>query len=165
MTPHRSTVIRRRRRALAVVIVLAVAAPVAVMAIPTLPGSGPTPAISTTASRSFTLEVRIGAEGRRRFDLTPAVSGGALDPDRARALILQEVPRRWIVRAGRSTIVYRLDPRVAVRAALRGGPPSVEVAARPVSSAIAAPVVAQQLRNNCESAALEVLLATVGRRT
>lgn len=156
---------RRRRRALAVATVLVAAAPLALWARSGPPGSGSPTAADAPASPPSALVVRLGAERRRRVDLTPAVKGEALDPARVRSIVAEELPRRWIARAGRSTIVYRLDPAAAVRAALRGTGPSVQVAARPVASDIRAPVVAQRLRNNCESAALEVLLATVGRRT
>jgi len=41
---------------------------------------------------------------------------------------------------------------------------AVEVPARAVSASVTAPVVAQELRNNCETAALEIMLASAGTR-
>ncbi len=64
-------------------------------------------------------------------------------------------------------MVYRLDrggaARRAVAVSARGG--TVVAPSRPESSRIDAPVIRQRLRNNCETASLQILLATVGVRS
>lgn len=71
---------------------------------------------------------------------------------------------RLAVRRGRARIVYRLNVAAALQTAvaLAGSGGRVEVPATPVSARVQAPVIGQRLRNNCESAALAILLATRG---
>lgn len=127
-------------------------------------GGGSPPVIVQPPPAASVLEIRVGPEPRRRVDLSTAYEDGRLDPRRFDALIAEVVRLRWRARDGAATVVYGLRPADVRRAVLRADEPVVRVAARPVSSRIAAPVVAQELRNNCESAALEILLATAGRR-
>ena len=76
------------------------------------------------------------------------------------------VPATARRRRGAATVDYRLDRGAAARKAIALGSAGgvVDVPARPQSASVRAPVVAQQLRNNCESAALQILLATTGVR-
>lgn len=115
-------------------------------------------------STPLVLQIAIGSDRVQSVDLSAARVDGAVDVRRLRALLALRIPARWNISERRARVTYTLDPEQVVRAVLasRGGP--VRVAARPISSSIRAPVIAQVLRNNCESAALEVLLATVGKR-
>ncbi len=63
-------------------------------------------------------------------------------------------------------MTYRLARESAVRDALALGPRggTVAVTGRALSAKVKAPVIRQRLRNNCESAALQILLATTGVR-
>lgn len=100
----------------------------------------------------------------QRFDASTALRDGRIDASRLRSALASGLARRWRVSAGPARIVYVADPARVARRVLADGGPVVSVEATPRSSDIRAPVVAQMLRNNCESAALEVLLATAGRR-
>ncbi|WP_217922008.1 C39 family peptidase [Miltoncostaea oceani] len=122
------------------------------------------PPATPEVAQPVALEIRLGTARRTRVELASALREEILDPDRVRALLSAGVPSRWVVRSATGTVVYRLSRRLALRAILRSDEDVVRLAARPVASTIAAPTIAQQLRNNCESAALEILLATTGRR-
>lgn len=114
---------------------------------------------------SLALEVRAGERILQRLDLSAALHDGTIDPARLRRVLARALPPGWQVKTGRARILYALDPARAVRRILAAGPvPVVRISATARSSIVQAPVVAQKLRNNCESAALEVLLATVGSR-
>ena len=70
-------------------------------------------------------------------------------------------------RRGRATVELKTDYRATVkrlRAAARSGADTVSVVERPVAAMVDIPVVKQRLRNNCESAALAMLLTAGGRR-
>jgi uncharacterized protein YvpB len=101
------------------------------------------------------------------IDGRPAVKVRRLDDSgkpRASADIAASLPRSVRVRSGRVSTTFSLDrDQVAARVA-RATDPRLAVAGRPTAARIAAPVVAQVLRNNCETAALEILLATTGSR-
>ncbi len=77
------------------------------------------------------------------------------------------LPETVTAKRGAASITYRIDRAAAARRAKRA-PTSrdsvIGVPRTPVQSDISAPVVAQKLHNNCEAAALESLLATVGHR-
>lgn len=76
------------------------------------------------------------------------------------------LPRAVVASRGRARIVYRYDVDATARKARAAGNAGGRVTAvrRAVSSNILAPVVRQSRRNTCESAALEILLATTGKR-
>lgn len=78
--------------------------------------------------------------------------------------VLAVLPPTATIRQGRAQILFRIDRAgMAADAERFGGTGgTMAVAAAPVAASIAAPVVAQQLHNDCEAAALQVLLATVG---
>lgn len=77
---------------------------------------------------------------------------------------LQPLGRRRVTR-GRVKIVLESDVDALgarVRRAVRAGGGTVPLSRRPVSASVRLPVVRQALRNNCESAALSMLLAGRG---
>ncbi len=84
-------------------------------------------------------------------------------PAAAARRLARVLPAETTRPAGRASIRLALDVPAAVRSA-RAGARDVRVPWRIVSASVPAPVVAQKLRNNCESAALQVLLATRGVR-
>lgn len=125
---------------------------------PAGPGRRPPPSVPVVV-------VDAGGTAAARLDLRGArATDGSLDPERAAKLLAAHLPRQWTVRRGSARITYRLDRRSALLALTAPGQPVTRIRATPVTSVIGAPVVAQALRNNCESAALEVLLATAGAR-
>lgn len=77
--------------------------------------------------------------------------------------MLERLPPTLTRQIGRAQITYALDRQAAARRAVadvpRGG--LVDVPRRVIAAQIAAPIIAQKLRNNCETAALQILLATV----
>lgn len=81
---------------------------------------------------------------------------------RSAAALARSIPPTVEVREGRAKIVFALQRTAAAAALERSRESTVVPPARVVSSSIGAPVVAQRLRNNCETAALQVLLATTG---
>lgn len=86
--------------------------------------------------------------------------------NRRRALVQlldERLPARRVVASGAARITLELDAS-ATAGAIEAGGGSASVVRRPVKSLIMAPVIAQQLRNNCEAAALSILLATTGVR-
>jgi uncharacterized protein YvpB len=152
---------RRRFAALSSILLVVGAIVVAVAGGFGSPGDGERAVQTSSAPR--TLELRIGSE-RRSIDLSPVVRDSAVDVGLLRRLIAERVPTRWHSTDGRARLTFALDRRVILRAIGRAPAGTVTIRARPVASTIAAPIVAQTLRNNCESAALEILMATVGRR-
>ena len=99
-------------------------------------------------------------------ELDEFVAEERVDRPRLEAVLRRGLRPVRTVRQGRAHITYRLGSERAVRDALalgaRGG--VVEVNGRPLSANVKAPVIRQRLRNNCESAALQILLATTGVR-
>jgi uncharacterized protein YvpB len=96
----------------------------------------------------------------------PVASLRRLDPDGLRSQ-LARIPDGRRRRRGPATIMLRTDRvalRRAVRRALAAGGGTVRVPERPVASSIHLPIVKQVLRNNCETAALSMLLTARGIR-
>jgi uncharacterized protein YvpB len=112
------------------------------------------------------LVLRAGARAVLDVAVSRYVVAGRVRRERLAALIEAALPARALVETSRLRIAYRYDSQATVdRAAAlgaRGG--RVDAVRRPVASRVAVPVVAQALRNNCEAAALEILLASAGRR-
>lgn len=156
---------RRRRRAAIAVLLATLALPGAIAAVQ---GGGGSPAAEERAAPVVPGVLRIEGAGRRlaRVELSGYTVAGELARRRLAAALDARVPSRFSVRRAGVRIDYVVDRRRmiarAVAAGVTGGVVRVPVTAS--SSSIAAPVVAQELRNNCEAAALEVLLATTGRR-
>lgn len=99
-----------------------------------------------------------------RIDVSRFRKGEAIDAPRLAGTVRRRLPRTQIVRRGRARLTYELDRAAASRSAvaLEDGTGSIEVPRRAVASKVTAPVVKQRLRNSCESAALQALLATKG---
>lgn len=154
---------QRRRRVAALLLVVTLTGAVAFQQL--AGGSGGSPAPGRAVSeKPLVLQIVIGGDRVESIDLSAARVGGTVDPRRLRALLVVRIPARWILRERGARVTYALARDQAARAVLASGGGAVRLAARPVSSSIRAPVVAQELRNNCESAALEILLATAGKR-
>lgn len=89
-------------------------------------------------------------------------SGG---PRRLARAVRAAVPAHAVVRRGRASVALRYLEQSAVRDALSTlghGGGEVVVRRAPIASVIDVPVIAQSMRNNCESAALSILLAGLG---
>lgn len=78
--------------------------------------------------------------------------------------IAEALPARATARRRRSTITYRYDVEATIRRAVRVPPEGARIGAvrRALSAKVDAPVLRQAMANTCESAALEILLSTVG---
>jgi uncharacterized protein YvpB len=98
--------------------------------------------------------------------VTVALAGDALATTAADDPSSLELPPTATVTRGPARITYAIDLEETVRRASqpRDGQ-EVQAAAQPLTATIDAPVVQQALPNNCETAALEVLLSTVGLET
>lgn len=112
------------------------------------------------------LELRALGRVVARVDAVAARAQDGPALKRWRREVLRRLPAELRRRARGVTVTYRLDRRSALRRALaagrRGG--VVNVPAQAIESRVTAPVEGQKLRNNCETAALEILLATGGVR-
>jgi uncharacterized protein YvpB len=99
------------------------------------------------------------------FPVASYISAGRPDRAALTALVRRDVPTIASEHIGAAQITYRYDRSAAIvevmNAGGRGG--SFEVPRRSVSSSIAVAVVHQALRNDCEAAALQMELASVGR--
>jgi len=158
--------VKRRRRIaaglLAAALLVAVAIPIALGA----GGTSSPPLPRTSPSPGLLRLVGPGGVTLARLPLRRLASGGRVDAARLAAALRRRVPAELLVRRGRGRVVYQLRRAPALRRALalglRGG--TVRVPAAAVAASVRAPVVRQALRNNCETASLEILLATTGRR-
>jgi uncharacterized protein YvpB len=109
-------------------------------------------------------EVRLTLDGRS------VLRARAADVTRWDAAALRrrlgQLPDRRRTRRGTVVVELRLDRRATVdrlRAMASRGGGTLPVVERPVASTNSIPVVKQRLRNNCESAALAMLLRAAGR--
>lgn len=100
----------------------------------------------------------IGAEGSTLATLQTAEVTGF-----TRARTPLPIARRRTVEDGSATVTYRLDEAELRRRLMTAGAQNVAVPERAVASRISTPVVQQQFQNNCETAALSMLLASRGR--
>lgn len=151
---------RRRRFLIALALVAGLALiPVAVAALRERDEGRRSQATPTGA-----LVLRLSGTQLARLELAPFVRAERLDRRRLARALRRSLPQIRSVRRGRHRITYRLDRSGAVETSLKLGTAggTVEVPARAVSASITAPVVAQRLRNNCETAALAIMLATAG---
>lgn len=112
------------------------------------------------------LELRAGLTVIARISLERYVRQGRLSRRALERAARRALPRSTVVHRGRARLVvrYARDQAAARAAAVPASGGRVEVGERTVAASIDAPVVAQSLRNDCESAALQVLLSTVGVR-
>jgi len=113
--------------------------------------------VLTTVTRPATVALDVGGHlvGHLRLQ---APGGRALTA----ASVAASLPRTATVRNGAATIVYAVDRELAAQQIVAAHASNVALPSRPLSASIDAPVIAQRLRDNCETAALQVLLATTG---
>jgi uncharacterized protein YvpB len=155
---------RRRRRRWTGLVLLLIAVVFAGAGLARLAEDGGGHADGGAPPSRLVVEVTAGDRTLQRLDVSAAVRDGRVDVALLRGLLEGRLHPERTVAVGRASVVYGVDVGRVVRRVMAAGDPLVRVAASPRSSAIRAPAVAQALRNNCESAALEVLLATVGKR-
>lgn len=124
-----------------------------------------TAATTTSPEEQGVVRVLVGRRELGTFPVARYRADGRLDRSALRAAVLRRIPGTERVRAGRATVTFDLDrdagARSAASAATLGGG-AVQVPRRAVASTIAAPILRQRLRNNCETAALSILMRTVG---
>jgi uncharacterized protein YvpB len=108
----------------------------------------------------------IGGRPFARLPLDDAMTSGRLDRAKLTRAVRRTLPRARTLRVGRARIAVRLDRSAVIRSILHAGPVDQRLAVpvRHVASTIAAPAVEQRLHNDCESTALQVMLATAGVR-
>lgn len=156
--------VRRRRRVASLVVLVALGGGVAgLVGAPRSTGTRP-PESSTSARPAAVITLRVVGTTLASLPLARYRTAGSLDSSALRRAVIDALPRTVAVRRGRTRITYAYDRDRAARGALklgrRGG--SVTVSRRAVASRIAAPVLAQSQPNGCESAALSILLRSVG---
>lgn len=89
---------------------------------------------------------------------------GMLDRQALQASIARALPEAAAA-TRRARVIYRYDPQATSRraaAVMRAGG-TVAAVRRPIAARVVVPVLRQAQRNTCESAALQVLLASAGR--
>ncbi len=136
-------------------------------------GSGERPRSTEVAISSSSepplrlLEVRVGGVRRTVLEVRDYTTGGRLDALRLARRLQSLLPPTQTATRRRATTVYRTDFAATARraVALGTGGGDVEVVRQPISAVVRAPIVRQRLRNNCESAALSILLASLGHPT
>lgn len=149
---------RRRRWAAGLLLVLVAAVPARAL----LAGAADGPPGGGGPARG---ELELTAIGRQ---LTLPVQAYRQGPgsaqDRLERLLSRRLPAGGVIRRGRARIVLRYDLPATARRAIALGPGGgrLTVSRRAVSSRVEAPVIAQRLRNNCETAALAIVLAAEG---
>jgi uncharacterized protein YvpB len=106
-----------------------------------------------------------GAKRLADLPLDRYVREGGVDRSALSRLLKGRLGRRT-VRRGRATLVVHYDVAGTAARAVRLGPEGgrIDAVRRVLASDIEAPVLQQAQRNTCESAALEILLATKGVR-
>jgi uncharacterized protein YvpB len=144
--------VRRRRRLFAgLLIVLAVAA----FAVGVIQAVGPE---TRTKASKPTAPLRLVAPGGSTLaELQPAQAARL-----ARGEGKLPVPARRTVENETASVTYELDAAELRSRLGAGATGAVTVPERPVASRISTPVVQQRFRNNCETAALSMLLASQG---
>ena len=105
-------------------------------------------------------------EGERQIGrVNVPADGSSASAREIRRQVAELTPTRATRRSGRARIVYRYDRASSAQRVLNAaiaGKPAALVARRPVAASIATEVVAQAQRNTCESAALSILLSSLG---
>lgn len=147
--------LRRRRGAAALLSLLAAAGLALVL------GLGSESQREGPRGRTGQLRVTVGGRVLARYPVS------RLTHPRAVVALLARVPTRTVQHSGRAAITLRTDrPALArdVRRAVTAGGGLVAVPRLPVASTIHLPVVKQALRDNCETAALSMVLSYEGRR-
>lgn len=154
---RRRTIVRRRRLTAVAVLALGIVAIVAIAN-----GTGGSAGSSGSGQGSDPAIVRLELGGR----IVAQAQAKELRRATARAALLDKVPARRTVRHGGATIHFRVERSAAGAAmvrAVRGGGGTVTVDEQPVAASIRVPLVKQALRDNCETAALSMVLAFRGK--
>jgi uncharacterized protein YvpB len=168
---RRSSTAATGRRARVTLVLIALAAAAAGAAVGSRDSAAPqvhpiVPPAIATKSVPPRLTITVDGVARARILVSSYLRARKVDESALTDALAARLPTLATVRRSRATITYRYDVEAtahrAEAIARSGG--RVEAVRRPVSARIAAPVVAQAQRNTCESAALEILLATRGRR-
>jgi uncharacterized protein YvpB len=111
-------------------------------------------------------EVVLNVTGRRfaAFPVASISRDGRVDGSAVARQVRRSLPRMARIVSRRARLVVAIDRGAVVRAVVQRGAvaQSVDVPVKHLSSALPTPVIRQLLHNNCESAALHALLATVG---
>ena len=118
-----------------------------------------------TSSPPGPLQVVVGTRtvatvARRLF-----ASGDTAALARVQRLLARQIPAATWTTRRYARVLYLNDRSATARLVVRAkaSVPAVGLVRRPAESRINAPLLRQQLRNDCESAALSILLAAVGR--
>lgn len=158
-TPGPPPAVQRRRRLISIAAVLLSAGGAAALADRVGSSASPAPRVPSAES----LEIVAGSRSVLRVKLR---RGQPPDGDALKRLLSARLTRRIVASRGTARISYRYDIDATVRRAVLLGAEGgrVQAVRERVSSRILVPVVRQAQRNTCESAALEVLLASTGIR-
>lgn len=151
---------RRRQRSRRLLALLALAVVAVAIGAQTVARSG-----ENEPNRPRVLALRF--EGRLIERVAVQQAGTPLTPAQVARRVRDALPTTITMHRGRARVRYQLNRDLAAARARRGDPlrtRTIVVPGRPLAASIAAPVVKQQLRNDCEAAALEVLLASVDVR-
>jgi uncharacterized protein YvpB len=155
----------RRRIVVLVVLVAAIAAIVA--AVLAVSGRARAPVSDPPPTAHVPPRLQVRADSSVALDVPVAryTRNGRLDAQAVERLLVAALPKRDLRADSRVRIAYRYDIAATARriTALGAQGGAVQAVRDPIASRMAAPVVAQRLRNNCEAAALEILMSTVGR--
>lgn len=153
----RSPAVIRRRRVIALIGVLVIAA-------------GSAALLSRSAARTADppappLKVVAGNRMVAQLDRELLASPGPAGLARVRRALTQQIAASEWVSRPRAQVLYRNDRSATARLAMGASSSATSIALvrSPVASRIDAPVIRQQLRNNCESAALSILLSARGQ--
>jgi uncharacterized protein YvpB len=118
------------------------------------------------SERAGVLVFKAGDKSLGTVSLESFHRDGALDVASLIEAIRRVLPNKVTLRRGRARIQYLVDRAHTVERAARIEPETAEidVSRRAVASKIIAPRIRQELPNNCEAAALQILLATTGAK-
>lgn len=111
-----------------------------------------------------TLTIRSGDRTISHLNLDRLFPGGQINRDTLVKVVDRRIPDTLTEHRGSAAMYYRTD-RSALKRSIRRigeGRDVLAVPRRFLRSTINAPVVAQKLRNNCETTALQIVLATEG---
>lgn len=126
-------------------------------------GSAATPPTARAAQGHVTLTA--GNAVLARIATSRYIRAGHPRPDVIADAVDAALPETSTAVTGRIKVTYAYDPaataRLVARLGAAGG--TIRVVRRPTSTTIQAPARRQQQANTCESAALSILLSTIGR--
>lgn len=123
---------------------------------------------SRPADKPDNAAVRLETDGKltatiplRSFDLATTAGQAQL-----RRAVANKLPTTTVKRRGKARVTASVDQRAAATDAVALGKAggTVKVSTTPLAATITAPVIKQKLRNNCEAAALQILMASEGVR-